>query len=480
MTQAHRILVVDLGTTSLRCSIMDAAGAVLARRQSTVPEIRAGGGLAWDGDVLVTQVLADMQALAQDWTPAAIAIANQRTTALVWDARTHAVQGHVLSWSDNRTTALDRDLRANGVRMIPGLSASKWRWLLNACDPNGTRGQAGDLRLGTLDSWLVWALTEAQDHVTDCTNASHTGLFDLATQDWDADLVAAFGFSSAMLPRLVMSQPDGLRASALPGAPPILALIGDQQASLVGQGCEAEGQAKITFGTSGVLNVVTGAAALANPSRCAFGNVVQSNANGLVFGAEASVLGAGSSIEWLVRLGVLEDATQIDQLVDPAIRSGALFVSALDGLGVPHWQPKARGAFFGLAAAHGKAEMTRAVLDGIAAGAADIVAQVEQAIGQPLKSISIDGGMTRSSAFTSILAATLDRPVHLAPDAEATTRGTAILALRALGCTLPATAVPQVISPASDVRPADMSMWREAVDQVLAISRPRKSEADGN
>ncbi|WP_458792927.1 FGGY family carbohydrate kinase [Yoonia sp. MH D7] len=473
MSSPTLILVVDLGTTSLRCSIVDQGGTVLAHRQSTVPEIRDADGLAWDGGVLAAQVLADAQSLAQDWQPNAVAIANQRTTALVWDAQTGVVQGPVLSWSDNRTITLDRDLRAQGVRMIAGLSASKWRWLLDACDASGGRRRAGQLRVGTMDSWLVWVLTQGQAHVTDHTNASHTGLYDLKTHGWDMDLATDLGFPASALPRIIACQPDGLHATALVGAPPILAVIGDQQASLVGQGCEAQGQAKITFGTSGVLNVVMGTTPLANPSRSAFGNVVQSTGDKIIYGAEASVLGAGSAIEWLVRLGVLDEARQIDTLVDPATRSDALFVSALGGIGVPHWQPQARGAFFGLSAAHGPSEMVRAVLDGISAGAAEVVAQAEQATGQTLTSISIDGGMTKSTAFTAILAATLDRPLYLAPAAEATTRGAAILALRALGGAPEAVPPAQAIIAHPDTRPADTAMWRDAVALVLAHTKSR-------
>lgn len=469
------VLVVDLGTTSLRCSIVDQGGKVLASRQSTVPEIRDADGLAWDGDVLAAQVLTDTRSLAQDWQPAAIAIANQRTTAMVWEAGTGAVQGPVLSWSDNRTILQDRDLRAKGVQMIVGLSASKWRWLLAACDPDGSRADQGDLRVGTLDSWLVWVLTQGQAHVTDHTNASHTGLYDLTTSDWDMDLATELGLPASVLPRLVACQPAGLHATALAGAPPILAVIGDQQASLVGQGCETEGQAKITFGTSGVLNVVMGATPLENPSRSAFGNVVQSAASKMTYGAEASVLGAGSAIEWLVRLGVLNNAKQIDALVNPAQRSDALFVSALGGMGVPHWQPRARGAFFGLSAAHGPAEMTRAVLDGIVAGAADVIAQVEHSTHQTLTSISIDGGLTRCTAFTSILAATIDRPLYLAPATEATTRGAAILALRALGVSPPIAPPAQAMIPPPDTLPADTAMWRDAVALVLAHTKSRKA-----
>lgn len=469
------ILVIDLGTSSLRSSIVDADGMVLAARQSVIPEIRDSGGLAWDGQLIAAQVLQDSMALAQEWKPAGVAIANQRTTALVWEGDSHVVQGPVLSWSDNRTARLDRELRARGVRMVAGLSASKWRWLLDVCDPDGVRSWAGDLRVGTLDAWLIWVLTDGNSHVTDYTNASHTGLFDPGTENWDTSLAEELNIPLSALPQIIPTQPNGLSATALPGAPPILAVIGDQQASLIGQGCESVGAAKITFGTSGVLNVVTGAKRLRNPSRAAFANVVQSSPEGLTYGAEASVLGAGSSIEWLIRLGILEGAAQIDTLVDPSARSEALFVPALDGIGVPHWNATAGGAFFGLSSAHGKPEITRAVLDGIVAGTAEIIAQVEQATGQQLRSISIDGGLTKSRAFTSILAATIRRPLRLAPAAEATTRGAAILALRALGAAALSAPLPQSITPLPESVPADIAMWRDAVDMVLAHTKNRNS-----
>ncbi len=471
--QRAPILVIDLGTTSLRCSIVDSTGAVRALRRAALPERRDAQGLSWDGDALAALLLHEARTLAADWQPPGIAIANQRTTALLWDAATGAVQGPVLSWSDGRTRDLDRALRAQGVAFLPGLSASKWRWLLDQCDPDRTRSRAGQLRAGTLDTWLVWILSEGGAHVTDHTNASHSGLFDIGALDWDHDLAKALDIAPALLARPVPCTDTGANATALPGSPPILALIGDQQASLVGQGCDAPGTAKITFGTSGVANVVLGAAPLAQHSRDAFGNIALSTNDGVMYGAEAAVMSAGSSVEWLIRLGVLPEAGAIDRLVDPAQLSGVTYVAALDGLGVPHWQPHARGAFFGLSGATGPGDLVRATLDGIIAGTADIIDRLERAGGVPLTAISLDGGLTNSHAFTAILAATLKRPLSRAAGAEATTQGAARLAYRALGHDLPL-AAPALLVPPQDTQPADCALWRDAVDLVLEDQRRRK------
>ncbi|KKB84437.1 hypothetical protein VW29_10845 [Devosia limi DSM 17137] len=477
MRQPSRpILVLDLGTTSLRCSIVSATGAVLAMRRTHLPQLRDDLGLAWDGDLLAARVLEEVRLLAAEWQPQGIAIANQRATALIWDAHGSAVQGPVLSWSDGRTREQDRRLRALSADFIPGLSASKWRWLLDRCDADRSRSRAGLLRAGTLDSWLVWVLSEGQSHVTDHVNASHTGLFDTAVLDWNYPLATALGLEPSLLAVPVPCTQIGANATAIADHLPILAVIGDQQASLVGQGCDTTGSAKITFGTSAVLNVILGEQPLAQHSRSAFGNVALSSDAGVLYGAEAAVMSAGSSIEWMIRLGIIPTAEAIDGLVDPTQRSSATYVAALDGLGVPHWLPHARGAFFGLSAGSGAEEMVRAVLDGIAAGAADIVEQLESACGLPLTDISIDGGLAKSAAFTVILAATLGRPLRLSQVAEATTHGAARLAFRGLGHDMPARPDHdggRLVAPDRTL-PADRDAWGDAVDLVIEHHRRSK------
>lgn len=464
---APHVLVIDLGTTSLRCSVIDATGAVCAWRKSIVPANRDDDGLSWDGETLGAQVLHEASALAADWPLAGIAIANQRTTALIWNAATGHPCGPVLSWSDKRSHQLERGLRQRGVKIVSGLSASKWRWLLDHADPDDALQRAGALRAGTLETWLVWVLSRGAAHVSDHVNASHTGLFDLRTAEWDHSLVQELRFHPSLLPRLVTCLPEGLTADAIPGAPPILVMIGDQQASLYGQGCVEPGTAKITFGTSGVLNMVVGAAPFTASSRAAFGNVALSTPDSLTYGAKAAVMSVGSAVEWLIRAGVLADAAAIDRIVVPSVRSDVLFVAALDGLGVPHWDASARGAFFGLSGATGPGALVRAVLDGIVAGTADIIEQMEHAAGRRLNRIGIDGGLTRSRAFRAILAATIDRRLYCSATPEATTRGAAMLAHRALGLPRLHHAAGEALDAAGDALPADRDGWRDA----LALTR---------
>lgn len=472
---APLVLVIDLGTTSLRCSVVDATGAICAWRQSGVPESRADDGLSWDGGELAAHLLADVRELAAEWAPAGIAIANQRATALIWEAATGRPLGPVLSWSDGRTRDLDRALRKRGVPIVPGLAASKWRWLLDRADPDGARSRAGALRAGTLDTWLIWVLSGGAAHVSDHVNAAHSGLFDLATLDWNHGLARELDLDPSLLPRLVTCLPQGIVASAIPGAPAVLAVIGDQQASLYGQGCVAAGTAKITFGTSGSLSLVLGDKPSIAPLRAAFGNVALSTPDSLSFGAEAAVISVGSAVEWLIRLGVLSEAAAIDRVVDPHTRGQALFVPALDGIGVPHWQPHARGTFFGLSGATGPGEMTRAVLDGIVSGTADIIEHMEQATGRRFARISIDGGLTRSSTFRAILAATIDRPLYLSPRTEGATHGAAMLAYRALGVPTPQESDGTLLSPPSGVLPADLAGWQDAVTLTLEHTKNRKN-----
>lgn len=470
------VLVIDCGTTRLKLALVQPDGRIAAWRSLEVPAQRDADGLSWDGAVLGRCVLDAAGALLAGQRVAGVAIANQRVSCLLWDAETGAPLGPVLGWSDGRTRALDRELRASGLRHTPGLTGSKLRWLLDHADPERRRCQAGTVRAGTLDSWLIWLLSEGRLHLSDHVNAAQTGLFDVRTLQWDIALAEALGVPPQILPRPVPNTGPFGTATALPGAPPLLAAIGDQQAALVGHGALAPGACKVTFGTVGVVNAVLGAQPLAQHSRDAFANIAYSTTQGVVHGAESSMQSAGSAVEWLLRAGVLDTAGALDPLVDPRQRSGAVFVSALDGLGAPHWKPAARAAFMGLAASDGRAQLCRAVLDGIACATAEILDRLEVVVGQPLGEIGVDGGLSASSAFVEILAATTGRTLRRAGTPESTTLGAAALAFAAqrgvpLAQALPA--VPgqaQAIAPRPGTQAADRAAWSDAVQAVLQLN----------
>lgn len=472
---APRVLVIDLGTTSTRLSVVTASGEFVATRRLRVPPIRDPAGWhGWDGLVLASRIQAEATALLDAHPVQGVAIANQRSSCVVWDAATHRPVGQIVGWADARTRELDRAWRARGVALVPGLTVSKARWLIDAA---AGAVPAERLRAGTLDSWLLWTLTGGSMHATDHTNASHAGAFDLATLRWDDATLAALGLPASLLPEILPSTGPFAAASALPGAPPVLCMVGDQQAALAGHGLERPGSAKVTFGTGAVANVVLGDAPLPAPSRNAFVNVARSCRGRVDFGAESAVQSAGSSVEWLVGLGVLSGADALDAVVDPARRTGtATFVPAIDGLGAPDWNANARAVFAGLSAFDGRAELARAVVDGIACATADVLDGLEQACAMPLDTVSIDGGLVRSRAFVAILAATCGRRVVLAPDAEMTTLGAAKLAFEGLRLSFDLTGRADAADPvpAEDALPADRAAWRDARALSLQEARMRR------
>lgn len=467
------VLVIDCGTTRLKLSLVHADGRLEPWSSTAVPTLRDAEGVAWDGQVLGDCILAEARALLARRPVAGVAVANQRVSCLLWDAADSRPLGPVLGWADGRTRALDRAWRAQGLRHAPGLTGSKLRWLLDRADPQRSLSRAGRVRAGTLESWILWLLSGGRLHVSDHVNAAQTGLLDRHRLQWDGELTAALGLPVSILPGLVPNTGPYGTAVALPGNPPLLAAIGDQQASLLGQQGFAPGDCKVTFGTVGVVNVVL-AGPLERSSRDAFGNIACSTREGVRHGAETSMQSAGSAIEWLMRAGLLDDAASLDALVDPCQRSQAVFVSALDGLGAPHWQPGARAAFMGLSASDGRAALCRAVLDGIACASAEILDRLEAAIGRPLGPIGLDGGLSASRAFQDILAATTGRTLRRASHVESTTRGAAVLAFAALRGVpveqaLPAPGPGPAIAPRAGTLPADRAAWSRAVQAVLQV-----------
>jgi glycerol kinase len=459
---APTVLVVDLGTTSTRLSVVTPSGAIVAMRRVRIPTVRDPAGRAgWDGAVLAATVRSEAAALLGTHPVMGLAIANQRASCVVWDAATHRPIGPVIGWSDGRTRDLDKALRAQGAGHVPGLTASKAAWLLREA-AGGAR--VDGLRAGTLDSWLLWCLTEGALHATDHTNASHTGVFDASTLDWRVADCDALGLPRSLLPGIRPSTGPFARATALPGAPRVLCLVGDQQAALMGHGCIARGSAKVTFGTGAIANVVLGDAPLPAHSRTAFGNVAWSRAGTVAFGAESAVQSAGSSVEWLVGLGLLDAPESLDAVVDPDRRDGvATFVPSIEGLGAPDWMPDARGVLAGLSSADGRAQVARAVLDGIACATAEVIEDLERSSGVGIDAIAIDGGLTRSHAFTGILAATCGRRLTIAPQPETTTLGAARLAFEAAGIAFDVE--PTVVAgrpAAAAAAPADRAAWRDA------------------
>jgi glycerol kinase len=364
-------------------------------------------------------------------------------------------------------------LAGQGIKVAPNQSLTKVMWLLAQHDPE--RGR--DLCFGTVDSWVAWVLSRGELHVTDRTNAPLTGF--LATDEparWSETVTAATSVPLAMLPRIVDSSGIVGAATALPGAPPIAGLAGDQQASLVGQGCVRRGLAKITFGTGGMLDVCLDdrpPPAHARGPQGTFPIVAWSHAGRAVWGAEAIMLSAGTNVEWLVDdLGILADAAESHAVAQRCADSGGVvYVPALLGLGTPAWDYGARGTLLGITRGSGRAEIVRAVLEGVAHRGADLVEAAEADTGVSIATLRIDGGMSQNPTFVQALADASGHPVEVSPQLEATTLGAAFLAGLAVGTWGGLDDIAATWRPRAAVEPGtrlDRARWAEAVSRSRA------------
>jgi glycerol kinase len=464
------ILVVDVGTSSVRAALVrDDATVAHEERRPLLPASPAPGLVEFDAKEMaeVALELARAVAGASDGVDA-IGIANQRGSTIVWDRTTGEPVGSGIGWQDLRTVGRCLELKSEGLRTAPNASATKLEYLLDQADPNRER----DLCFGTVDSWIAWTLTEGGVHVTDATNAGVSGLLEPDARDWAETVLEALRIPERILPRIVDSSGPVGEASALPGAPPIAGIAGDQQASLLGQGCVHAGDAKITFGTGGMLDLVLG------PDRPEFGSrgpggtfpIVCRRVDGVdTWGVEAIMLSAGTNVEWLRDdLGVITTAAESHQVAAGCETTGDVwYVPALLGLGTPTFDFGARGTVLGLTRGTGRSELVRAVLEGVAHRAVDLLEAAEGDSGIAVPRLRADGGMTDNPTFVQLLADACQRIVEISPVREATALGAAFLAGRAIGKwksddEVAATWAPRErVEPRAD-RALDRARWREA------------------
>jgi glycerol kinase len=466
------VLVVDVGTSGVRASVVrpDASVSAVHYRRA-LPRSPAPGLVEFDPLALTEAALGVARAaLAEGGPVAAVGIANQRASTIVWDRATGQPVGPGLGWQDLRTVGDCLVWQAEGLHFAPNESATKAAHLLDAADPERRR----DLRVGTVDTWLAWQLSGGELHVTDLSNAAVTGLTLPEGSDWDDKVLEALRIPRAALPRIVDSTGQLGLATALPGAPPIASLVGDQQASLVGQGCVRPGLAKITFGTGGMLDVCVG------PERPGFARqgdhgtipIVAWRQGGVAtWGVEAIMLAAGTAVEWLRDdLGIVDTAEASHEVAAACASSdGVMFVPALLGLGTPRWDYGARGTLLGITRGTGRPQLVRAVLEGVAQRGADLVEAAEADTGLTLDRLRVDGGMSGNPTFLQAVADATQRPIEVSPEREATTLGAGFLAGLAVGSwagwdDVAATWRPRlVVEPAGEL-PRDR--WREAVERA--------------
>lgn len=471
-----RIAVVDVGTTSMRAALVDETGRIIdMARRHTPPQVPFPGLVEFDpvamGDAAVEMVAA---LVGEHGAVDAVGISNQRASTVIWDAGNGEPIHPGLGWQDLRTIGLCLTVAAeHGASFAPNQSATKIGWLLDTVE--GARSR--DLRIGTVDSWLAWRLTGGAVHVTDHTNAGTTGLLAVDGRDWAPSALEIFGIEPAWMPRLVDTAGPIAEATAIPGAPPLTALVGDQQASLVGQGCVVPGRAKVTFGSGGMLDICTGATGPAYARRGEHGTypiVAWSHRGSLTWGVEAIMLSAGTNVEWLVEdLGLLGEPAESEAVAGSVPDTdGVVYVPALAGLGTPRWDFGARGTLLGITRGTTRAHLVRAVLEGVAQRGADLVEAAEADSGLGIPTLRIDGGMSANRVFAQALADAAGKPVEVAPVVEATAVGAGLLAAVGAGAIGEIADADALFTPRHVVEPAagepaiDRSRWAEAVDRA--------------
>ena len=466
------VLVIDVGTSSVRGSIVRPDATVAhTHRRTVLPSTPAPGFVELDAAEMagaVTEVA--HAALGAGGPVEAVGIANQRSTTIVWDRRSGEPVGPGIGWQDQRTVMMCLALQAQGLRLSPSSSATKLAYLLDTYDPDRTR----DLCFGTVDTWVAWTLSGGTLHVTDLSNAGVTGLMRTDGAGWDEAMLDALRIPPAVMPQIVDSSGVLGEASLLAGAPPVAGMAGDQQASLIGQGCTRAGLAKMTFGTGGMLDLCLGPDRPPFEQRGPHGTfpIVGWRRKGRVtWGIEAFMLTAGQAVEWLRDdLGVIADAGD-SELVASACEStgGVWFVPALLGMATPAWDFGARGTLLGLTGGTGRAEVVRAVLEGVAHRGADLLEAAEADGGCRIPTLRVDGGMSANRVFVQALADACQRPVEVSPVLEATTLGAAFLAGMAVGIWADEDEVEATGSPRATVEPGgttDRRRWHEACERA--------------
>jgi glycerol kinase len=421
---------------------------------------------------------------------AAIGITNQRETAVLWDAATGAPLHRAIVWQDRRTADVTARLTAEGheprVQAATGLildpyfSATKFAWLLDAVPGARERAARGEVKLGTIESWLIWKLTGGARHVTDATNASRTSLMDLATRVWRDDLCALFDVPRTALPRILgCSDRFGDCDPALFGATlPIHGAAGDQQAALVGHGALSPGDAKITYGTGAFLVANVGAAPVISTRRL-LGTLGYQIGDSAAWALEGSIFSAGSAVQWLRDgIGLIEDSAQSEAMARTLADNGGVYlVPGFTGLGAPWWQPDARGTITGLTRDSGPAHFVRAALEALAYQTRDLLDALVADGAPPLAVLRVDGGVTANDFAMQFVADICDVTVERPAFQEMTALGAARLAALGVGLiddlSIAATGSPTVWTPrmAPAERERLMKGWQSAVRAAIIAAQ---------
>ncbi len=494
---AKFILALDQGTTSSRAILFNHAGRIHGQAQQEFPQIFPEPGwvehdanVIWSSQLAVAQqVMRECHVTAADI--AAIGIANQRETAVIWDRKTGEPIANAIVWQDRRAAASCDALRAEGREQLfrekTGLlldayfSGTKVKWLLDHIPGAREKAERGDLAFGTIDSWLIFKLSGL--HLTDVSNASRTLLFNIHTMQWDEELLAILGIPPALLPSVVASSGTAAftEASLFGGPIPIAGIAGDQQAATFGQACHRPGMAKNTYGTGCFMLLNTGEQAIASQNNLltTVGWCLDRNkGTQATYMLEGGVFMAGATIQWLRDgLGIIERSSDVEALASSVPdNGGVVFVPAFSGLGAPYWDPYARGTIVGMTRGTNRAHIARAALESIAYQTVDLMEAMQKDANMASHELRVDGGAARNDLLMQFQADVLNVPVIRPVITETTALGAAYLAGLAVSFweSLDEIAMQWQIDRRFEPRMADderlqrLATWRRAIQRAQA------------
>ncbi|MBN4056000.1 glycerol kinase GlpK [bacterium AH-315-J23] len=441
------ILALDQGTTSSRAILYDKDATPVMTAQEEFPQIYpADGWVEHDPEAIWKTVLSttrDVLGFANTENKKsvkAIGITNQRETCVVWERATGKPIYNAIVWQDRRTAeecAVLKDAdhenmvtEKTGLLLDPYFSATKIAWILDNVDGARARAEKGELAFGTIDTFLIWRLTDGASHVTDATNASRTSLYNIETGTWDDELLALFNVPRALLPDVLDCAADfGVTSKEVLGVEiPITGVAGDQQAAAIGQGCFAVGDIKSTYGTGCFVLLNTGTNKVTSANRLL--TTVAYRLDGVShYALEGSIFVAGAAVQWLRdEMGLIKSASETEAIAQTMDSNNGLYlVPAFTGLGAPHWDPNARGGIFGITRATGPKDFVRAALESVCYQTHDLLAAMK-ADGAKPNSLKVDGGMAANNWTMQFLSDILDIKVNRPSNMETTALGAALLA----------------------------------------------------
>jgi len=446
------ILALDQGTSSSRAIVFDHDGNICSTAQQEFTQYFPQPGWVehdpmeiWASEAaVIAEAISKIGINGLDI--AAIGITNQRETTIVWDAETGNPICKAIVWQDRRTSAFCDSLKDRGlvetIREKTGLiidayfSGTKIKWILDNVEGAREKADAGKLRFGTVDSWLVWQLTRGEVHVTDVSNASRTMLFNINTLEWDQELLDLLGIPRSMMPSVRSSSEiyGYTKTTIFAHEVPIAGIAGDQQAALFGQMCTEPGAVKNTYGTGCFLLMNTGEKPILSRNNL-LTTVAWKIGNKVNYALEGSIFVGGSVVQWLRDgLGIIRSSSEIEELASTVPDNGGVyFVPALTGMGAPYWDQYAHGVICGITRGTSAAHIARAALEGIAFQTMDIVRAMEKDAGVKLAELKVDGGASRNNLMMQFQANILDTSVIRPQVTETTAMGACYLAGLAVG-----------------------------------------------